>query len=50
MPTRIWHERQIVRDSPMSIGELIIGNGDFRLAMHLEQLRAMLPGATGARQ
>src|SRR5437899_427965 len=34
VPTRIWHEGRIVRDSPMSIGELILGNGDFHLAMH----------------
>ncbi|HEX5190170.1 MAG TPA: hypothetical protein VFW16_11545 [Streptosporangiaceae bacterium] len=45
VPTRIWHERQIVRDSPTSIGELILGNGDFHLAMHLEQLRTLLPEA-----
>jgi hypothetical protein len=50
VPTRIWHEGQIVRDSPMSIGELILGNGDFHLAMHLEQLRALLPEAAGAGQ
>lgn len=43
VPTRIWHEGQIVRDSPMSIGELILGNGDFHLAMHMEQLKALLP-------
>ena len=43
VPTRIWHEGQIVRDSPMAIGELILGNGDFHLAMHMEQLRALLP-------
>ncbi len=47
VPTRIWHEGQIVRDSPMSIGELILGNGDFHLAMHVEQLRALLPAAAG---
>ncbi len=45
VPTRIWHEGQIVRDSPMSIGELILGNGDFHLAMHMEQLQALLPEA-----
>ena len=45
MPTRIWHEGQIVRDSPMPIGELILGNGDFHLAMHMEQLKALLPDA-----
>lgn len=50
VPTRIWHEGQIVRDSDMSIGELILGNGDFHLAMHLEQLRALLPEAAGAGQ
>jgi hypothetical protein len=45
VPTRIWHEGQIVRDSPMPIGELILGNGDFHLAMHMEQLQALLPDA-----
>ena len=45
VPTRIWHEGQIVRDSPMPIGELILGNGDFHLAMHMEQLKALLPDA-----
>ena len=50
VPTRIWHEGQIVRDSPMSIGELIVGNGDFHLAMHLEQLRALLPETAAAGQ
>lgn len=50
VPTRIWHEGQIVRDSPMSIGELILGNGDFHLAMHLEQLRALLPETAAAGQ
>jgi hypothetical protein len=43
VPTRIWHDGQIVRDSPMSIGELILGNGDFHLAMHMEQLKDLLP-------
>jgi hypothetical protein len=35
---RIWHEGQIVRDGPMTIGELIVGNGEFHLAMHHKQL------------
>jgi Mycothiol maleylpyruvate isomerase N-terminal domain len=48
VPTRIWHEGQIVRDSPMSIGELILGNGDFHLAMHMEQLQALLPDSAHA--
>ncbi len=48
--SRIWHEGQIVRASPMSIGELILGNGDFHLAMHLEQLHALLPETAGAGQ
>jgi hypothetical protein len=43
VPTRIWHEGQIVRDSPMSIAELILGNGEFHLDMHMEQLSALLP-------
>jgi hypothetical protein len=50
VPTRIWHEGQIVRDSPMSIGELIVGNGEFHLAMHVEQLRALLPETAAAGQ
>jgi len=50
VPTRIWHEGQIVRDSPMSIGELILGNGDFHLAMHMEQLSALLPERATAEQ
>lgn len=50
VPTRIWHEGQIVRDSPMSIGELILGNGDFHLAMHMDQLQALLPRAATAGQ
>jgi hypothetical protein len=50
VPTRIWHEGQIVRDSPMPIGELILGNGDFHLAMHMEQLRALLPDTAQAGQ
>jgi hypothetical protein len=48
VPTRIWHEGQIVRDSPMAIGELILGNGDFHLAMHMEQLQALLPDSAHA--
>src|SRR5690242_17612288 len=50
VPTRIWHEGQIVRDSPMSIGELIIGNGDSHLAMHMEQLEDLLPATATAEQ
>jgi DinB superfamily len=50
VPTRIWHEGQIVRDSPMSIAELILGNGDFHLAMHMEQLKALVPEAAAAGQ
>jgi hypothetical protein len=50
VPTRIWHEGQIVRDSPMSIGELILGNGDFHIAMHMEQLQALLPQSATAGQ
>ena len=36
---RIWHEGEIARDSPMAIGELIVGNGDYHLAMHHKQLQ-----------
>ncbi len=50
VPTRIWHEGRIVRDSPMSIGELILGNGDFHLAMHTEQLHALLSDTAPAEQ
>jgi DinB family protein len=39
IPVRIWHEGQIARDSPMAIGELILGNGDYHLAMHHKQLQ-----------
>jgi hypothetical protein len=38
IPVRIWHDGQIVRDHSMTIGELIVGNGDFHLAMHHKQL------------
>jgi hypothetical protein len=36
---RIWDDGRIVRDSPMPIGELIRGNGDFHLVMHHKQLQ-----------
>jgi hypothetical protein len=39
----LWHEGQIVRDSPTPLGDLIVGNGDFHLAMHYEQLQALQP-------
>lgn len=42
IPAVIWHDGQIARDSPIPLGELIIGNGEFHLAMHYEQLRALL--------
>jgi hypothetical protein len=42
IPAVVWHEGQIAIDSPAPLGELIIGNGEFHLAMHYEQLRALL--------
>ena len=41
IPVVMWHEGQIARDQPMPLGELILGHGDFHLAMHLEQLQAL---------
>jgi hypothetical protein len=41
IPAVILHDGQVVRDSPMPLGDLIIGNGDFHLNMHFEQLRAL---------
>ncbi|HEY1324407.1 MAG TPA: hypothetical protein VGF32_29380 [Streptosporangiaceae bacterium] len=43
IPMTLWHEGQIVRDSPTPLGDLIVGNGDFHLAMHYEQLQALQP-------
>jgi len=43
IPVRIWHDGQVVRDRPMAIGELIVGNGDFHLAMHHKQLQDLRP-------
>lgn len=43
IPMTLWHEGQIVRDSPTPLGDLIVGNGDFHLAMHFEQLQALQP-------
>jgi hypothetical protein len=43
LPTTIWHEGQIVQDEPMAIGDLLTGNADFHLGMHLAQLRALRP-------
>jgi len=40
---RIWHRGQVVRDRSMAIGELIVGNGDFHLAMHHKQLQDLRP-------
>jgi hypothetical protein len=39
IPVTIRHEGEVVRDSPMAIGELIVGNGDYHLAMHHKQLQ-----------
>lgn len=41
LPTIIWHEGQIARDEPSAIGDLLTGNADFHLDMHLAQLRAL---------
>jgi hypothetical protein len=41
IPVTIWHEGQVVQDEPMPLGELIIGHGDYHLAMHIEQLQAL---------
>ncbi len=43
LPTTIWHEGQIVQDEPTAIGDLLAGNADFHLNMHLAQLRALRP-------
>jgi hypothetical protein len=43
IPMTLWHEGQIVRDSPTPLGDLITGNSDFHLAMHSEQLQALAP-------
>jgi hypothetical protein len=43
IPVTMWHEGQIARDQPMPLGELILGNGDYHLAMHLGQLQALRP-------
>jgi hypothetical protein len=43
LPTTIWHEGQIVQDEPAAIGDLLVGNADFHLNMHLAQLRALRP-------
>jgi len=42
IPAMIWHDGQIARDSPIPLGELIVGNGEFHLAMHQQQLQALL--------
>ena len=39
IPVTIRHEGEVVRDSPMAIGDLIVGNGDYHLAMHHKQLQ-----------
>lgn len=43
IPMTLWHEGQIVRDNPTPLGDLIVGNGDFHLAMHFEQLKVLAP-------
>jgi Mycothiol maleylpyruvate isomerase N-terminal domain len=43
LPTLIWHEGQVARDEPSAIGDLLAGNADFHLDMHLAQLRALRP-------
>lgn len=39
IPVTIRHEGEVVRDNPMAIGDLIVGNGDYHLAMHHKQLQ-----------
>jgi hypothetical protein len=39
IPVMIRHEGEVVRDSLMAIGDLIVGNGDYHLAMHHRQLQ-----------
>lgn len=41
IPVTMWHEGQIARDQPMPLGELILGHGDYHLAMHQQQLQAL---------
>jgi hypothetical protein len=41
VPATMVDGGQVVHDSPMPLGALIIGNGDFHLAMHFEQLQAL---------
>jgi len=43
IPVTMWHDGQIVRDSPMPLGDLILGHGEEHLAMHHEQLQALQP-------
>jgi hypothetical protein len=38
----IWDDGSIVHDGPMPAGDLIVGNATFHLAMHHDQLRALL--------
>jgi hypothetical protein len=40
----IWHEGQIARDQPMPLGELILGHGDYHLAMHQQPRQALRAG------
>jgi hypothetical protein len=48
IPATIRHEGEVVRDSPMAIGDLIVGNGDFHLAMHHKQLQDLRKDGDGA--
>lgn len=41
VPATIADGGRIVRDGPVPLGDLIIGNGDFHLALHFEQLQAL---------
>ncbi len=41
VPALIVDGGQLVNDQPMPLGHLIIGNGDFHLAMHMAQLQAL---------
>jgi hypothetical protein len=41
IPARMTHAGQVVMDDSMALGDLIIGNGEFHLSGHFEQLKAL---------
>jgi uncharacterized protein len=43
LPVTIADHGEVVRDGPMTIGDLIEGNASFHLDMHYDQLRALQP-------